>query len=282
MRVVQAANAESSWSGVRTTRPPHLWSVLQAILFVDSVLAGADDRGPRSVMPASGGHARGSMGTSSNSSSGKTSSDSSSSGTDGRNSSSSSAGGNRSHASPDDSTAWPTAARNQVLSAMALLQVNGSLLLGLVIPPSRFITALGSYERRRRLAKHLKPVLPARRFRAFASFEAAGILATRLKALLNNTDTGSSTSKADDTVFCVRGLKGGATDPGACCPSKCRTCGGPGCSARPGGRQCCRNGIIKLARSRFVASGVKPPPDAGLCRHPRDVGCIIPRRGKWT
>ena len=262
LRVVQAASAENSWAGVRM-RPPQMWSVLQAVLFVDSVLADAHDPGPS--RGPSDEQAR-------MNSNGSMSSIGSNGATDGS-SSIGSSDGTRSNANPAGYTAWPTAARNQVLSAMALLHINGSVLLSLVIPPPRFITALGSYERRRRLAKHLKPVLPARRFRAFASFEAAGVLAMRLKALLNS----SSTSNAEDTVFCVRGLKGGATDPGACCPSKCKTCGGPGCSARPGGRQCCRNGIVKLARSRFVASGVKPPPDAGLCRHAHDVGCIIPR-----
>ncbi|CAB9526452.1 unknown protein [Seminavis robusta] len=35
----------------------------------------------------------------------------------------------------------------------------------------------------------------------------------------------------------------------SCCPSSCTACGGPGCSQRPGGSECCNGGIRVLGYS---------------------------------
>ena len=57
--------------------------------------------------------------------------------------------------------------------------------------------------------------------------------------------------------WCIDGVQNG----NVCCPASCGTCGGPGCSSRPGGSLCCYGTISSMAVP---------------CTSPAQTACVIP------
>lgn len=256
----------SSWLGV-LMQPPSRWSILQAILWVDSVLVAA-------------GTARG----------------------EGESPPALSLRSNRTEMSGVPAL-FTASARKQVHAALEREGVNGSMLLYLLLPrqqlrgvhpsvdPKRKADrqrghgqANGSRRgrivgRRSRLAWYLYPSLPPRRFRALAAFEAAGGFARSIGQSLQHATAVAMQPLALSAAYCIGGLLGSAADSSTrdiCCPRACGLCGGDGCSSRPVGRWCCRNGIERLRRSVYVRRGERPPASAAACRSAVEVGCIVP------
>ena len=335
VRVVRdSVKPTTSWAGVLTLPPAH-WSVLQAILWVDSVLTD------------SGGSSNGTTATTATATTTAAAITATTTGNITKRAlalpaEARSARPPAPHTLGNYSTArgsampWTAVARKQVHAALEREGVNGSILLDLLLPwprpprlrgtpprgqggtpprgqggtpprgqggtplrgqggtpprrqerkagRARAARGVGSRRGRvvgrlSRLSWYLFPSLPPRRFRALAAFEAAGGFAEALRQRMHVASAAAAPSQALTAAYCIGGLLGSADDPSArdvCCPRACGVCGGDGCSTRPGGRWCCRNGIERLRRSIFVRRGEKPPASAASCRTAVEVGCIVP------
>ena len=96
----------------------------------------------------------------------------------------------------------------------------------------------------------------------------------RIMAIASRADASSRGSQRAQTALCSAGIR--HATGGFCCNATCGTCGGRGCSKRPGGpSQCCEPSIRKRGRKclssedvacALISSETPPAPASAFCR----------------